>query len=121
MGDALALVRGRPLIGVLDGWAERDYWTSAMEARVVGVAVAAGEAALRRGDWDRALADCEVGLRLCPYDQRLTRVAMRAAAGRDDLELVHAFVVRAEAELDDDEPLDPETVDLLRALTGGAT
>jgi hypothetical protein len=121
MGAALALVRGRPLVGVLDGWAERDYWTSAIEARVVGVAVAAGEAALRRGDWEGALADCEIGLRLCPYDQRLTRVAMRAAAGRNDLELVHAFVVRAEAELDHDEPLDPETLDLLRALTGGAS
>jgi hypothetical protein len=119
MVDALALVRGRPLVGVLDGWAERDYWTSAIEARVVGVAVAAGEAALRRNDWDEALADSEIGLRLCPYDQRLTRVAMRAAAGRNDLELVHAFVVRAEAELDHDEPLDPETLDLLRSLASG--
>jgi DNA-binding SARP family transcriptional activator len=117
IGQALALVEGRPLQGVLEGWAERDYWATSIEAAVIAVALAAADDALRRGAWDRGVAAVEIGLKLCPFDQRLTRAAMRAAAGGGDTGLVHAFVARAEAHLEEDEGLDPETIDLLRRLT----
>lgn len=116
ISQALALVQGRPLQGVLDGWAERDHWVTGIEARIIAVALAASDAATRRGDWDRALAAAETGLKLCPFDQRLTRAAMRAAAGQD-MELVHALVARAEAQLEEDEGLDPETIELLQSLS----
>jgi DNA-binding SARP family transcriptional activator len=117
MAEALQLLRGQPLEGVLYGWAERDYWVQAIEARVVAVALGAAEGALRHDRWEEAFAAAEVGLKWCPYDQRLTRAAMRAAAAGGDVELVHVLVARAEVELDEDEGLDPETMELLQALT----
>jgi hypothetical protein len=117
LSGALTLVRGRPLVGVLDGWAEHDYWQDAIEAKIVAVAAAAAEKSLRQRQWQQALQDAETGLHMCPYDQRLTRAAMRAAAGDGDIELVHAIVARAEAELDEGEALDSETLDLLHSLT----
>lgn len=119
---ALALVRGRPLDGlrVID-WAILDGLLPAMEAAVVDLAERSGQRCLDGGDASGATWAARRGLLVCPYDERLYRVLLRAAdmAGNPAaVEAAMAELVRLVAE--DVEPYDavhPETLELYRALS----
>jgi hypothetical protein len=81
MSEALAPVKGRPLEGVLEGWAERDYWVDAIEASLIAVALAAADNNLRRSAWEDAVAAADIGLRLCPHGQRVSGRAIWRSVG----------------------------------------
>lgn len=119
---ALALVRGRPLDGLraID-WALLDGLLPAIEATVVDLAERRGLWCLDEGDAAGATWAARRGLLVCPYDERLYRVLLRAAdmAGNPAaVEAAMAELVRLVAE--DVEPYDavhPETLELYRALS----
>ncbi len=120
--DALALVRGRPFEGLRSyDWAIMEGITAAIEAGVVDLASRLSGHCLAAGDADRAQWAARQGLRICPYDERLYRVLLRAAdlagnpAGVESVmaELVHLIA-------DDVEPFDavhPETASLYKSLS----
>lgn len=119
---ALELVRGRPLQGlrVID-WALLDGVLPAMEATVVDLADRYGRWCLEREDPYGAEWAARRALLVCPYDERLYRILLRAAdmAGNPaGVEAAMAELVRLVAE--DVEPYDavhPETLELYRALS----
>jgi DNA-binding SARP family transcriptional activator len=94
--SALALVRGRPFDGLRNGdWAVLEGVLSAVEERVVDLALRVADHELRAGSGRAASAAARTGLLASPYDERLYRVLLRAA----DLEGNPAGVERVMAEL----------------------
>jgi hypothetical protein len=119
--EALGLVRGEPFAGAAWDWTVREGLVAAMQAEVVDLAVSAGEAALERGEPDRASAAAEAGIAGCPWDERAYRLLMRACAAQANISGLHAVMRRLCSILEDDvEPFDsvePETRQLFSQLT----
>lgn len=78
--DALALVRGRPLLDLAQGqWAVMEGIVSEIEHGVVECGLALGRAMLGTSDPDGAAWAAQMALRCAPWDERLHRLLMRAA------------------------------------------
>jgi hypothetical protein len=71
------------------------------------LAVAVGQRALKTGDFDTARTAARAGLRGCPYDERLYRLGMQAAAAQGATSEVRqlrnqlAWILEEEIEPDD--------------------
>lgn len=94
--SALALVRGRPFDGLrAPDWAVLEGVQATIEDAVVEVALRLGRRRLEEGDGWAAERAVRRALMMCPYDERLYRMVMRAA----DRQGNPAGVERAMAEL----------------------
>ncbi len=79
--EALSLVRGRLFAGLGDpDWLVLDGHAGRLEGAVASAALALGEMTLREQDPATASWAARQGLSAVPYDERLYRLAMRAAA-----------------------------------------
>jgi DNA-binding SARP family transcriptional activator len=119
--QALALVRGRPFDGYEAEWVAVEGHDRVIEAAIVDLALDIAQQALEEGD-DRAASQAvEAGLRACPFDERLYRLGMRAAAARNATGEVRAYVRNLRTVLDEDiEPedhMEAETQELYEKLT----
>jgi DNA-binding SARP family transcriptional activator len=118
---ALALVRGRPFDGYEAEWVAVEGHDRVIEAAIVDLALDVAHQALDDGD-DRAASQAvEAGLRACPFDERLYRLGMRAAAARNATGEVRAYMRNLRTVLDEDiEPedhIEAETQELYEKLT----
>jgi hypothetical protein len=93
-----------------------------MEAAVVDLAVSVGKELLAAGDHAGADQAARVGIRACPYEERLYHLGMRAAAARgatNDILRLQDDLTRA-LELQDGDEISLETAELVRRLLGKA-
>ena len=104
--EALALVRGRPFEDLRSDWMHLEGQLAEIEASIVDLAVQVGERALRQQDPDTARTAALAGLRGCPWDERLYRIAMQAAAARGATQEIHQLRRQLQLVLDDE--LDPD-------------
>jgi hypothetical protein len=104
--QALALVRGRPFEDLRSDWMHLEGQLAEIEASIVDLAVQVGERALRRQDPDAARTAALAGLRGCPWDERLYRIAMQSAAARGATHEIHQLRRQLQLVLDDE--LDPD-------------
>lgn len=122
---ALELVRGRPLEGLLERpWCLYDGTLAEIETAIVECTMRLGQALLRRGDADGAQWAAIRGLKACPFDERLHRLAMRAAdaaGNRTGVEAVFRdLAIKLELDGDLRRRLHPQTVALYERLGGAA-
>jgi DNA-binding SARP family transcriptional activator len=83
MVDAMALVRGPVLSGLRRAdWAVFDGTESSIQSLVAGTALRAAELLLGGGRADSAERVVRRALLACPYDERLYRALLRAAAAQ---------------------------------------
>ncbi|HLX88163.1 MAG TPA: bacterial transcriptional activator domain-containing protein [Acidimicrobiales bacterium] len=120
--DALAMVRGRPFLGMRSqDWAILEGISATIEATVVDLATRFAEGRIVHGDFARSELAVRQALRIAPYDERLYRVLLRtadAAGNPAGIETVMSELLTLVAE--DVEPFDavhPETWDLYRSLS----
>jgi DNA-binding SARP family transcriptional activator len=120
--QALTLVRGRPLDGIDAEWLTLEGITYEMEATIVDLALEVAQGLLDGDDPTAALAAARAGLRTSPWDERLYRIAMHAAAARQSVgELKNLYKeLRVALDLDVDDPMDPETERLYKDLLADA-
>lgn len=115
---ALQLVRGRPFEGSTLDWMHLEGHFAEMEAAIVDLALDVGQRALLAQQYDLAREACYAGLRGCPYDERLYRIGMEAAAAvgatAEVRELRRRLEMILEEEVDDD--IQPATDELYRRL-----
>ncbi len=117
---ALALVRGRPFVGVDPRrytWAEADL--QQMISAIVDVAHVLAGMRLAAGDHRGAQEAAATGLLAEPCSEVLYRDAIRAAAMRGDLEEVHRLADRLHAQIeriDPDADPDDDTIELLSVV-----
>jgi hypothetical protein len=118
--QALALVRGRPFEDLRSDWMHLEGQLAEIEASIVDLAVQVGERALRQQDPDTARTAALAGLRGCPWDERLYRIAMQAAAARGATHEIHQLrrqlQIVLDDELDPDDDIQPATEQLYGAL-----
>jgi DNA-binding SARP family transcriptional activator len=104
---ALSLVRGAPFAQAHLDWYHLDGQLSEMEAAIVDLSVTVGQRVLKTGDYDTARTAARAGLRGCPYDERLYRLGMQAAAAQGATSEVRqlrnqlAWILEEEIEPDD--------------------
>ena len=119
---ALTLVRGRPFEGLESEWIGAEGHDRVMEAAIVDLALSVAQTAIDDGDDRTATEAVEAGLRACPYDERLYRLGMRAAAARDATGEVRAYrrtlAKVLDVEVEPDDHIQPETERLYRELVG---
>jgi DNA-binding SARP family transcriptional activator len=117
---ALALVRGRPFPRNDLDWFHLEGQQSEIEASIVDLALQVGEQALRDHQYDTARIAALAGLRACPWEERLYRIAMRSAAARGATAEVHQLRRQLNSVLDDelapDDDLQPATSRLMQEL-----
>lgn len=103
--QSLALVTGRPFTG-LDhcDWLDLEGIRSEVEATIVDVALTVGEADLDAGDFPEALAAARAGLLASRYEERLHRLAVRAADAQGLTGLVKTLTQEMECAIGDAEP-----------------
>ena len=120
--EALALIRGRPLDGINAEWVSDEGFVYEMEAAIVDLALEVGQALLDGDDPTGSLSAARAGLRSCPWDERLYRIAMRAAAARRSVgELKNLYKeLRVALDLDVEDTIDPETELLYQQLLDDA-
>jgi hypothetical protein len=122
---ALALVRGTPFHGLGLDWYHLDGQLAEIEAAIVDLAVEVGNRALKQGEPDLARTAAVAGLRGCPYDERLYRIAMQSAAARGATGELHqlrrqlAYVL--DDELEPDDTIQPATESLYNELRARPT
>jgi DNA-binding SARP family transcriptional activator len=122
---ALALVRGTPFHGLGLDWYHLDGQLAEIEAAIVDLAVEVGNRALKQGEPDLARTAAVAGLRGCPYDERLYRIAMQSAAARGATGELHqlrrqlAYVL--DDELEPDDTIQPATESLYTELRARPT
>lgn len=119
---ALSVVRGRPFDGLRStDWTILDGTLPAIESTVVDLAGRLSGVRLRAGDSRGAEWAARQGLLVCPYDERLYRMLLRAAdaAGNPGgVEAVMAELVRVVAdEIEPIESVHPSTLALYRSLS----
>jgi DNA-binding SARP family transcriptional activator len=118
--DALALIRGRPFEG-LDNceWLDLDGHRSEVEARIVDVALGLSETELASGHPEAALSAARAGLRASRYEERLHRLAIRAATASNMTGVVRTLKQEMRRALDldiePDDAIQPETLELYAA------
>ena len=120
LAEALALVRGRPFLGVDPSsytWAERD--TQDMISSIVDVAHSLAVLRLSQGDGRGAQLAAAIGLLVEPCSEPLHRDAISGARIAGDPEAASSLIQRLRAslsELDPDAEPEPETMDLIAAV-----
>jgi DNA-binding SARP family transcriptional activator len=122
--QALMLVRGRPFEDLQHGqWAVLEGYTAFVLELVSNCALNLGDHALRAGNGELALRAARQGLLGDPYDERLHRLAMRAAdlsgnRGALEMTLKHLALL---LDVDESEVLHyvhPDTAELYALLSG---
>ena len=112
--SALGLVRGRPFEGYDAEWVQLEGLDRHIEAAVVDLALDVGQRAMDRGDPATATWAANVGISACPYDERLYRLAMRAAAARgasgEARNLLNALRTVLDEQIEPDDRIEPETL-----------
>jgi DNA-binding SARP family transcriptional activator len=120
---ALSLVRGRPFQGYDADWIHLDGYLATVEAAIVDLALTVAERALADNDPDTATVAATAGLRASPYDERLYRIAMKAAAERGATGEVTALRRQLDRALEEDvEPddyIDHETLTVYQDAVRG--
>lgn len=115
---ALDLVRGLPFDGLRTwDWPVASGLVATLSEEIVAVAGRVAEAARTPGDWAWARGAVRAALRACPYDERLYRLLLRAAAlegSRSTLDQVMAETVLRLEE-------DPAAIAWARRLASGST
>lgn len=115
---ALQLVRDRPFEASTLDWMHLEGHFAEMEAAIVDLALDVRQRSLRTQQYDLAREACYAGLRGCPYDERLYRIGMQAAAAlgatAEVRELRRRLELILEEEVDDD--IQPATDELYRRL-----
>jgi DNA-binding SARP family transcriptional activator len=118
---ALKLVRGQPFDGFGDEWVDVEMLRTDMVAAVVDLAADVAECALAEGDPALAFRAARSGLRASPYEERLYRLAMRAADAEGSTGKLHALMNELRRVLDvhvePDDRIQRETVALYEELT----
>jgi DNA-binding SARP family transcriptional activator len=118
---ALALVRGAPFAQTHLDWYHLDGLHGEIEAAIVDLAVNVGQRAMKASDFEAAKNAARCGLRGCPYDERLYRLGMQAAAAQGATAEVRqlrnqlAWILQEEIEPDD--TLQPATEELYAELS----
>jgi len=111
---ALELVRGRPFEGYDREWVQLEGFDRHIEAAIVDVALEVGQRALDRDDPVTATWAANVGISACPYDERLYRLGMRAAAARgasgEARNLLNALRGVLDEQVEPDDRIEPETL-----------
>jgi len=118
---ALELVRGQPFDGFTDEWVDIEMFRTDMVAAVIDLSAAVAETALDDDDPTLAFRVARAGLRASPYEERLFRLAMRAADEEGSTgklralmnELQHVLDVQVEP----DDRIQRETIALYEELT----
>jgi DNA-binding SARP family transcriptional activator len=129
---ALAAVRGVPLAGLARAdWAVFEGMVARMEDTVARLALRLGRAALEAGDGGEAAWAVAQGLRAAPYDERLHRLALRAADAEGNPAGVEAVMDRLLALVGEpgtgreglEGAVHPDTASLYRSVSrrGGAS
>jgi DNA-binding SARP family transcriptional activator len=123
--EALALVRGRPFEGFDDAdWIDLEGFRTEIEAAIVDVAVSVAERALADGDPAAAYTAARAGLRASRYDERLYRLAMRAADDEGSTAKVRNLMRELRTVLDidlaPDDQLQDDTLELFSELIDAA-
>jgi hypothetical protein len=118
---ALDLVRGQPFDGFTDEWVDVEMLRTDMVAAIVDLAATVAERALNEGDPKVAFHAARTGLRASPYEERLFRLAMRAADAEGSTGKLHALINELRRVLDvhiePDDRMQRETIELYEELT----
>jgi DNA-binding SARP family transcriptional activator len=122
--EALRLVRGRPFEGLdYADWLDLEGARSEVEATVVDLALTVAERELDAGDPDAAYLAARAGLDASRYEERLHRLAIRAAKAAGHTSIVDTLKAEMRTAIEDDiEPdgaLEPETLDLYARVRRG--
>lgn len=123
--EALALVRGRPFEGFDDAdWIDLEGFRTEIEAAIVDLAVTVAERALADGAPAAAYTAARAGLRASRYDERLYRLAMRAADDEGSTAKVRNLMRELRTVLDidlaPDDELQDDTLELFSELIDAA-
>jgi DNA-binding SARP family transcriptional activator len=101
--QALNLVRGAPFADwTLSEWCSTDGFRAEMTAAIVDLAVSVAGADLDAGDNTVAYDAARAGLRGCRYEERLYRLAIRAALAEGSTGKARAVMAELKAVLDID-------------------
>lgn len=102
-------------------WIHLEGLATEIEATVVDLALSVGARALDIEDAGAAFAAARAGPRASPYEERLYRLAMRAADAEGATGKIRAVMreLRSvlDADIEPDDSIDPETLELYRQLT----
>jgi hypothetical protein len=117
---ALTLVRGIPFADLRLDWYHLEGQYAEIEATIVDLALRVGQRALKLGDYDTASVAGRAGLRGCPYDERLYRLGIQAAAARgataEVRQLRNQLAWILEEEIEPDDTIQPATTELYQQL-----
>jgi LysM domain-containing protein len=124
--DALQLVRGRPFEGLgYADWLHLEGIHSEVEAAIVDLALTVTERELDAGNPDAAYLAARAGLDATRYEERLHRLAIRAATAAGHTSVVETLKEEMRTAIEDDiEPdgaLQPETLELYERMRRGRT
>jgi DNA-binding SARP family transcriptional activator len=114
---ALSLIRDRPFTGLDDcDWIDLESIRTEVEAAIVDLALTVAQRDFDAGDYVNALSAARAGLRASRYEERLHRLAIRAAEAQGLSGVVKTLKKEMRTALDEDiEPGDtvqPETLAL---------
>jgi DNA-binding SARP family transcriptional activator len=118
---ALDLVRGRPFEDMADTeWIHLEGLVTEMEAAIVDLALIVAVRALNSGEPAAAFAAARAGLRASPYEERLYRLAMRAAdaegASGKIRTVMRELRTVLDTDIEPDDTIERETIDLYQQL-----
>jgi len=121
---ALDLVRGQPFDGLPDEWVDLELFRTDIVAAVIDLAAGVAQQALDAGQPAVAFRAARSGLRACPYEERLFRLAMQAADAEGSTGKLRALINELQRVLDvhvePDDRMQRETLALYDELTSEA-
>jgi DNA-binding SARP family transcriptional activator len=116
-GHALDLIRGRPFTGLDDcDWLDFEGFRSEVEATIVDLALTVAERELAAGRPAAAFTAARAGLVASPYEERLHRLAIRAAESEGSTGKVRILTkemrTTLDLEIEPDDQIESETLAL---------
>jgi DNA-binding SARP family transcriptional activator len=121
---ALDLVRGQPFDGLPDEWVDLEMFRTDMVAAIIDLAASVAQRALADDRPTVAFRAARSGLRACPYEERLFRLAMQAADAEGSTGKLRALINELQRLLDvhvePDDRMQRETIALYDELTSTA-
>jgi DNA-binding SARP family transcriptional activator len=120
---ALALARGRPFHGLDDTeWIDLEGFRTEVEAAIVDLAITVAEHDLAVGDYAAAFTAARAGLAASRYEERLHRLAIRAAQGEGSTgkvrSLKHEMRTVLDVDIEPGDRMQPDTIALYEEMTG---
>ncbi|MCL5048718.1 MAG: bacterial transcriptional activator domain-containing protein [Firmicutes bacterium] len=120
---ALSLVRGRPFIGLAQGyWVTLEGFQTEVEEAIVTCALKIGRWCLQYQEPEQALWAALQALKATPFDERLYRLQMRSHDMMGNRlgvkEVLHTLATVLEIKGDPLQSVHPKTANLYRILTG---